>query len=731
MYVFGGYTSLAAVSDRVRVFDLASEAWQASLPAPPDMPQSHCAVATDACRFVYLVSGQLGPECSPAVRDAFVFDTRTGQWHSLPPLPEPRYAGTMQLWRGRLHYIGGAREDRWTPSDDHWSLGVRDGAAIDAQWRRERPIPLAGMHRGSILHGDALLVFGGQQGDFTAIPGDPACTCTGRTQETYLAGCFRLDAPDGEWTRLADLPVPASHTDFSIHAVEGRILVVGGQISKDPVSFRLRLTDAIQAYDVDADRWSIAGHLPYRLKIPLVTVWNDRLYVFAGQRGEGQGDRPGAVSAEVWAAPLHGLREDVVSCRSEVFGGRTVLLISHCLSVSGAPLLLVETARRLMEAGACVRLASVADDTTGWTIAARLGLPVIPIESALQHARSSDVVIANTVSREVMTWVSHALEADASLAARLVCWVHEIDVEHFLPEAGAMRRAALRIFDSQACLDAWTATLGPLPGSRVVHPCVSDAFVQGVSADRLPFPTRPHRRAASDLVPATRHEVRRRLGLGDDDFLVVCIAMMEERKGQMLLLRTLSDLAAVRKLPVKLLLVGLRDWRKRLKFLLGRTSRERRVLSAARTYVWQHEITAFYRAADACVTNTQGRSAQRGECFGRVTVEAMAAGCVTLGTDAGGTPDIILDGETGFLYPVGPEGQALLAARIETLVRDRARAAALGAAGRARAATDFSEARFFEGFEDSLRPLLCRPPASRVDHGARMAEDRDRHWSAG
>lgn len=40
------------------------------------------------------------------------------------------------------------------------------------------------------------------------------------------------------------------------------------------------------------------------------------------------------------------------------------------------------------------------------------------------------------------------------------------------------------------------------------------------------------------------------------------------------------------------------------------------------------------------------------EPFGIVTVEAMAAGCVVVATDGGGTPEIVTHGETGFLVPV-------------------------------------------------------------------------------
>ncbi len=80
-------------------------------------------------------------------------------------------------------------------------------------------------------------MFGGQQGDFQAIPGDPDCTCTARTPETYLSCAFRLSDPAGPWTQVADVPIAVSHADFSTIVVDGRILLIGGQVYKDPDHF--------------------------------------------------------------------------------------------------------------------------------------------------------------------------------------------------------------------------------------------------------------------------------------------------------------------------------------------------------------------------------------------------------------------------------------------------------------------------------------------------------------
>ena len=43
----------------------------------------------------------------------------------------------------------------------------------------------------------------------------------------------------------------------------------------------------------------------------------------------------------------------------------------------------------------------------------------------------------------------------------------------------------------------------------------------------------------------------------------------------------------------------------------------------------------------------------KAEAFGRVTIEAMAAGQIVIGADTGATPEIISDGNNGFLYKQG------------------------------------------------------------------------------
>jgi glycosyltransferase involved in cell wall biosynthesis len=188
------------------------------------------------------------------------------------------------------------------------------------------------------------------------------------------------------------------------------------------------------------------------------------------------------------------------------------------------------------------------------------------------------------------------------------------------------------------------------------------------------------------------------------------------RKGQMLLLRTVGRLLAQHpNLPVRLLLVGFADELHRHKTLSSLPQMERTaVLNGRLLWAQQQDISIFYKSADAFVMNSQGN----GENFGRVTIEAMAYGLPILGTDAGGTKEIVVDGKTGLLHPVGEVGLETLRANILRLVNDRQYARQLGIAGRQRASECFSSRRFFRELEDALAPALSKSeeqcPHSRV-----------------
>jgi starch synthase len=75
------------------------------------------------------------------------------------------------------------------------------------------------------------------------------------------------------------------------------------------------------------------------------------------------------------------------------------------------------------------------------------------------------------------------------------------------------------------------------------------------------------------------------------------------------------------------------------------------------------------------------------EPLGIVNLEAMACGTAVVASRVGGIPEVVSDGETGLLVPPGDPGQ--LAEALNALVRDPARAQAMGGWGRQRAISEF------------------------------------------
>lgn len=43
--------------------------------------------------------------------------------------------------------MGGGKENRFEIALEHWSIGVKNGKAIEKEWRSELPIPRGGPHR--------------------------------------------------------------------------------------------------------------------------------------------------------------------------------------------------------------------------------------------------------------------------------------------------------------------------------------------------------------------------------------------------------------------------------------------------------------------------------------------------------------------------------------------------------------------------------------------------------
>jgi glycosyltransferase involved in cell wall biosynthesis len=95
------------------------------------------------------------------------------------------------------------------------------------------------------------------------------------------------------------------------------------------------------------------------------------------------------------------------------------------------------------------------------------------------------------------------------------------------------------------------------------------------------------------------------------------------------------------------------------------------------------------------------------ESFGRIVVEAMAAGLPVVGARGGGVSEIVKHGTTGLL--ADPDNARDLAACIEQLARDSLRRRAMGRAGRQRAESYYSMVACRDGVLHVYEQAMTRP----------------------
>ena len=130
---------------------------------------------------------------------------------------------------------------------------------------------------------------------------------------------------------------------------------------------------------------------------------------------------------------------------------------------------------------------------------------------------------------------------------------------------------------------------------------------------------------------------------------------------------------------------------------------------------WQANVQDTMRAMDAIVVGTTTP-----EPAALALMESMAVGRPIVATRTGGTPEIVVDEETGLLFEPGNAGQ--LADRIIRLLSDRALATALTRAGRQRVESLFGLPRHLSTVLGLYRELMPEPqPGSatvRRENGA-------------
>lgn len=162
------------------------------------------------------------------------------------------------------------------------------------------------------------------------------------------------------------------------------------------------------------------------------------------------------------------------------------------------------------------------------------------------------------------------------------------------------------------------------------------------------------------------------------------VGALVEQKGQHHLIEAAA--LVVREVPdVRFVILGEGELRLSLEEQIKRHHLERHIFLAG----FRPDVLELTKAFDVFVVS----SLQEGMCT--ALVDAMAASRPAVGTRVGGVPEVMVDGETGFVVP--PQDHIAMALRIVQLLKDPALRATMGAAALERARARFTVERMVEG----------------------------------
>jgi sugar transferase (PEP-CTERM/EpsH1 system associated) len=187
--------------------------------------------------------------------------------------------------------------------------------------------------------------------------------------------------------------------------------------------------------------------------------------------------------------------------------------------------------------------------------------------------------------------------------------------------------------------------------------------------------------------------VREEFGLAATDFVIGTVARFQETKDLPTLVRAFAQLRQ-RHANVKLLLVGDGAERQRLEQLVAQLH----VGAAVIITGIRHDVPRLLRALDAFALSSLS------EGLPISVLEAMAAGLPVVATNVGMLPELLREGENGFL--VAPGDVAALAKRLELLVTKHDLADRLGVAGKQLVQCDYSLAAMLRHYEELYLSLL-------------------------
>lgn len=220
------------------------------------------------------------------------------------------------------------------------------------------------------------------------------------------------------------------------------------------------------------------------------------------------------------------------------------------------------------------------------------------------------------------------------------------------------------------------------------------------------------KRPETEEEKAAAAETLKKFNIDPDLPTVVFVGRITRQKGLPHLLRALRDIPRDSQIVLVAGAPDTEEIKKEVEGLVAELREERDNVHLITDMLPREQVVAILDAATVFVTPSIY------EPLGIVNLEAMAVDLPVVGTATGGIPDVIVDGETGYLVPIeqkmdgtgtplNPEQfHADLAERLTKLLENLELAAKMGKAGRKRAEEHFSWTTIGERTVDFYKQIL-------------------------
>jgi sugar transferase (PEP-CTERM/EpsH1 system associated) len=190
----------------------------------------------------------------------------------------------------------------------------------------------------------------------------------------------------------------------------------------------------------------------------------------------------------------------------------------------------------------------------------------------------------------------------------------------------------------------------------------------------------------SRFIPSKDSHLKKKLGISPDAYVLGTVARLDPIKNHPMMMKALKNVKE--SFPdTTLLIVGDGPERRTLEALVSELGLSSRIIITG----FREDTHLFYGIMDVFLLTSFS------EGTAMTLLEAMAAGLPCVVTNVGGNPEIVREGETGFIIPSGDE--SALTSRISLLLQDEDLRKKMGQAARKRFEENFTVDKMVREYE--------------------------------